>query len=126
MNLSSGNLSRTSNPYSAARANEYNRYLTTLLRNIFKEVMALFRTWRVKLADVHALVHAVNSFPANTPRRWQLVSQLLSFVDDGDSAMLEVGLTVAGDCEGATMYIFFVFICMILLKFEVLQAYFIL
>lgn len=102
--------------------------ITTLLRNIFEEVMALFRTWRVKLADVHALaiVHAVNSFPANTPRRWQLVSQLLSFVDDGDSAMLEVGLTVAGDCEGATMYIFFVFICMILHKFEVFQAYFIL
>ena len=48
--------------------------------------------------------------------QWQLVSQLLSFVDDGDSAMLEVGLTVAGDCEGATMYIFFVFIC-ISLKF---------
>ena len=56
----------TYNPYSTARANEYN--LPTLLRNILKQVMALFRTWRVKLADVHALVHAVNSFPANTPR----------------------------------------------------------
>ena len=63
--------------------------------------MALCSTWRVKLAHVHALLHAVNSFPANTPRRWQLVSQLLSFVD-GESAVLEVGLTVAGDCEGIT------------------------
>ena len=80
----------------------------------------------MKLADVHALLYAVNSFPVNTPQTWQVVSQLLSFVDDGDSAMLEVGLTVAGDCEGATMYIFVAFICMILHKFEVLQAYFIL
>ena len=40
--------------------------LTTLLCNILKQVMALCRTWRVKLAHVHALVHAVNSFPANT------------------------------------------------------------
>ena len=69
--------------------------------------MALCNTWRVKLAHVHALVHAVNSFPANTPRRWQLVSQLLSFVNGGESSMLEVGLTctVAGDCEGITKFI---------------------
>ena len=66
--------------------------------------MALCSMWRVKLAHVHALVHAVNSFPVNTPWRWQLVSQLLSFVDDGESAMLEVGLTVAGDSEGVISY----------------------
>lgn len=66
----------------------------------------------MKLADVHALVHAVNSFPANTPRRWQLASQLLSFVDNGDSAMLEMGLTVAGDSEGATMCEFIYFLCL--------------
>ena len=45
---------------------------------------------------MHALVHAVNSFPANTPWRWHLESQLLSFVDNGESAMLEVGLTFEG------------------------------
>ena len=59
----------------------------------------------MKLTHVHALLHAVNSFPANTPRKWQLESQLLSFVNGGESAMLEVGLTVAGDCEGITKFI---------------------
>ena len=44
------------------------------------------------MIHVHALVHAVNSFPV----RWQLESQLLSFVDNSESAMLEVGLTFEG------------------------------
>ena len=37
-----------------------------------------FVSWRVKLVDVHGLVHAVKCFPENTPRRWQLISQLTS------------------------------------------------
>ena len=40
--------------------------------------------------------------------QWQLVSQLLSFVDDGDSAMLEVGLTVAGEKVRQCIY----FLCL--------------
>ena len=50
-------------------------------------------SWRVKLTDIHALVHAVNCFPENTPRTWKLVSQLISYCsDDGGTIVEEVGL----------------------------------
>lgn len=58
------------------------------------------RTWRVKLTEVHALVYAVNCFPENTPRRWYLVSQLLSYCNDGQGGIcVEVGLPSEHDSQ---------------------------
>ena len=34
---------------------------------------------KASLLQVNALVHSVNSFPAFTPKRWSLVSQLVTF-----------------------------------------------
>ena len=57
--------------------------------------MARSNTWKVKLVEVHALVDAVKCFPENTPRRWHLISQLLSYCN-ADCASggvdVEVGL----------------------------------
>ena len=37
---------------------------------------------RVSVLQVNALVHAVNSFPDGMPKRWSLISQLVSMVDE--------------------------------------------
>lgn len=34
--------------------------------------------WKVSVLQVNALVHAVHSFPAHTPKRWSLVSELVT------------------------------------------------
>ena len=58
-------------------------------------------SWRVKLADVHGLVYAVKCFPENTPRRWQLISQLISYSSDGGGTVVEVGpSSTNGDSTG--------------------------
>lgn len=38
------------------------------------------------MLQVNALVHAVNSFPEKTPKRWSLISQLVSLVAQDDTA----------------------------------------
>ena len=55
---------------------------------------------KVKLSvlQVNALVHAVNSFPENTPKRWSLVSELVSIVsraeDGGSPPFIEVKINL--------------------------------
>lgn len=44
------------------------------------------------MVDVHGLVYAVKCFPENTPRRWQLISQLISYSSDDGGTFVEVGL----------------------------------
>lgn len=33
--------------------------------------------WKISVLQVNTLVHAVHSFPAHTPKRWSLVSELV-------------------------------------------------
>ena len=43
--------------------------------------------WKVSVLQVNALVHAVHSFPAHTPKRWTLVSELVTLAaayEEGD------------------------------------------
>lgn len=47
--------------------------------------MAKQPTLKVSLLHVNALVHAVNSFPLNTPKRWSLISHLVNEVDAKDA-----------------------------------------
>ena len=48
----------------------------------------------MSVLQLNALVHAVNSFPENTPKRWSLVSELVSMVshmeDGGSPPFVEV------------------------------------
>ena len=37
---------------------------------------------RVSMLQVNALVHEVNSFPEKMPKRWSLISQLVSMVEE--------------------------------------------
>ena len=34
--------------------------------------------WKISVLQVNALVRAVHSFPAHTPKRWSLVSELVT------------------------------------------------
>lgn len=34
--------------------------------------------WKVSILQVNALIHAVQSFPAHTPKRWMLVSEFVN------------------------------------------------
>lgn len=53
---------------------------------------------KLSLLQVNALVHAVNSFPENTPKRWSLVSELVSVVshveDGGNPPFIEVEINL--------------------------------
>ena len=40
------------------------------------------RKLRESMLQVNALVHAVNSFPEKMPKRWSLISQLVSLVEE--------------------------------------------
>ena len=76
-----------------------------LCKSILATTAKQLISWRVKLTDIHALAHAVNCFPENTPRRWQLVSQLISYCSDDGGTIVEVGLPSNGGDSSGTMIV---------------------
>jgi len=55
--------------------------------------------WKINVLQLNALVHAVDSFPPNTPKRWSLVSQLVCLGTNVTSSLtVEVGAGGGSSC----------------------------
>ena len=57
--------------------------------------------WKVSVQQVYMLVHAVHSFPVHTPKRWALVSELVTLTtqyEEGDEGtFIELQMPSSGN-----------------------------
>ena len=57
----------------------------TIKNSSVRDIMSgKMEKWKASVLQVNALVHAVNSFPACTPKRWSLVSQLVTLISESE------------------------------------------
>ena len=57
----------------------------TIKNSSVRDIMSgKMEKWKESVLQVNTLVHAVNSFPACTPKRWSLVSQLVTLISQSE------------------------------------------